>query len=469
MTIALTIERWMKRVSLVVLLLGLMACREPRVDRLVLVTIDTLRADHLASFGHPLDPAPFIDGLAAQGLSFHRAYAQAAATGPSHSSIFTSLYPIQHGVQANGRILDESFTTLAEALSAAGYRTAAFVSTNAHFKWGGMDQGFDVYDEQPAEPEGSGRARAKRYRRADDTVDVALAWLETVDPSEKLFVWLHLFDPHARLRPPLEHFEEIKRQAQQIQIANLIPMLEPSHRKISLPGNRARVLKYDAEIRFADAELRRFFDVFSVGEAKDLWVITSDHGQGLGTHGIRGHAKHVYNDQLHVPLIFYSNTGEIPARVVDDVLVEHVDIAPTLADWMGLDFDDQAAPTQGESLAGFLEGRSPKRKKRFSFAQSSRYRKPKRRELRNYEPPKYAIQDLRYKFILNSNVDNELFDLTEDPYEQRSLQGNPRLRAEQSELEERLASWLEELSTGLEAESVAAEAIERLKALGYLQ
>ncbi len=450
--------------------LGLMACRKPsRVDRLFLVTVDTLRADHLGSFGHPLDPAPFIDRLAREGLSFHRAYAHAAATGPSHSSIFTSLYPIQHGVEANGRKLDGSFVTLAEALSAAGYRTAAFVSTNAHFKWGGMNQGFEVYDEQPEPAAGTGRGGRKRYRRANQTVDATLSWLETVDPSEKLFVWVHLFDPHARLRPPPEHFEEIKRQAQEMGMSALIEALQPGHRKIALSGNRARVLKYDAEIRFVDTELARLFEAVSATESRDLWVLTSDHGQGLGTHGIRGHAKHVYNEQLRVPLIFYSNTGEIVSKVVEDVLVEHVDIAPTLADWMGFDFEDQVAPIQGESLAGFLSGGSPKRAKRFGYGQSSRYEKPKRRKLRNYEPPKYAIQDLRMKFILNAAGDDELFDLTDDPYEQKNLAGNPRLRAEQRELEEALASWLEDLATGREAEAVAPEAIERLRALGYLQ
>jgi len=134
------------------------------VDRVVFITIDTLRADHLPSFGYPIDTAPFIEDLASRGTSFKRAYAQSATTGPSHASMFTSLYPMQHGAHGNGQMLDESYLTLAEMRNDNG--------------------------------------KLMLYRSCKDTTAVALDWLEGMSADDRFFAWVHYYDPHKPFRAP---------------------------------------------------------------------------------------------------------------------------------------------------------------------------------------------------------------------------------------------------------------------------
>ena len=192
------------------------------INRIVLITLDTLRADHLSGFGYPLATSPFIDALAEQSISFTRAYAQSSATGPSHASMFTSLYPIQHGVHRNGLVLDSSFLTLAEMLAAEGFRTGAFVSTGAPLG-GDLGQGFEVFDEdKPAVGEKGWR---KLYRPADETADAALAWLESIGTDEKVFLWVHFYDPHRPFNPPESYRQEIADQRSRS------PMTVDNHRK----------------------------------------------------------------------------------------------------------------------------------------------------------------------------------------------------------------------------------------------
>jgi len=442
--------------------------RRPEVDRLVLVTIDTLRADHLSLFGYQFETSPFLDSLAAQGVTFTRAYAQVPTTAPSHTSIFTSLYPMQHGVLSNVQKLDDSFLTLAEALSEAGYETAAFVSTNVHFRSGNIAQGFEVFDEHPVKKPRARRNRADKYRRADTTIDAALQWLDGRDASQKLFLWIHLFDPHSPVQPPVAQRHEIEKQYKESGKRKFLKFLRPGHGKLKKNHYRKRIRKYDAEILFADSQLRRLFEALNDPQSNDLWVVTSDHGQALYSHGRHGHSKQVYNTLLHVPLIFYSSTGQFSPAVIDDVLVEHVDLVPTLAELMGFDFSDQRGETQGESFAPRLFGERVGRQKNFSIAQNSRY--PQRFSRRNSASPlKLSLQTLESKFVLNTAADDELYDLTEDPYEHQNLADAVDRQIEREKLEQALVRQVETLSIGATGEEVDEETIERLRALGYLQ
>ena len=170
----------------------LCACTAPRhaklsVDRIVFITIDTLRADHLPSFGYPLETAPFLTSLAQRATSFKKAFAHSATTGPSHASMFTGLYPIQHRVQNNGQKLDSSFVTLAETLTPLGFQTAAFVSGNAHFGSSNIAQGFHTYD-QPPDLARKNKGKPRLYRPAKETSEQAIRWLDTVGAADKFLL-----------------------------------------------------------------------------------------------------------------------------------------------------------------------------------------------------------------------------------------------------------------------------------------
>jgi hypothetical protein len=212
----------------------------------VLVTLDTLRADHLGLYGYPRPTSPFLDELASRGVVFERAYAPMATTAPSHASIFTSLYPLEHGVVSNGRRLVASFPTLAQRLRASGLRTAGFVSAHAHWSPIDLDRGFEVFDARP-------RDSREVYRTADRTVDAALDWVSGCTDCDRLLLFVHLFDAHAPLRPPARHLDVFRTASPEARLEHA-EFLEASHRvPIAFysddPGRMLFIMdRYDAEV-----------------------------------------------------------------------------------------------------------------------------------------------------------------------------------------------------------------------------
>ena len=435
-------------------------------NRIVLVTLDTLRADHMSVYGHPIQTTPFFDSLAAQGALFRRAYSHSATTKPSHASMFTSLYAMQHGVVRNGLVLDEAFQTLAEMLSGAGYRTAAFVSVDVPLS-GNLNQGFATWDQFQLDKEAG---RKSQYRPAAETVDAALAWLDTTDPSEKVFLWIHVYDPHRPMTPPQEHMDRVLQMIDEIGVEEYDAVLKG--RGIPTDGSSyAEVLEYDAEVLYADAEIGRLFNhMQETGLGEDaMWIITGDHGQGLGAHEWFGHSKQIYNAQLHVPLLLWFSDVRQPIEVMQ--IVEHVDLLPTVAELVGVT-TEQIMPVQGRSLVPYLNGGHPSDPKRFTFAERSRYAEAskRRREKGNYEPgSRYALQDLRFKYQLFTEGEDEFYDLEADPYEMNNLIGAVEFANDREPMLEVLRELIRSLPTGREAEAVSPEEIERLRALGYIQ
>ncbi len=442
-------------------------------QRLVLITVDTLRADHMSSFGYPIATTPFLDRLAAEGTLFTRAYAHSATTKPSHASLFTSLYPVQHRVQNNGLVLDEEFETMAELLGAAGYTTAAFVSTDAALG-GNVGQGFEVWDQHRVDRQTEGGR--KLYRAAGDTVDRALAWVDeaVADGRERFFLWVHVYDPHKPLQPPYEVLEEVEgmiaeygEQAYRDLLASRgIPAVDED----SVVRND--VAAYDAEIMYADRQLARLFAHFDATGLNDeaLWIVTSDHGQGLGAHDWFGHSKQIYNAQLWVPLLFWSADGAVGIRVHQRV-VQHVDVLPTVAAIFELT-PNQIMPTQGRSLTQYLGGGRPRDAGWFAFAERSYYEDAsmRRQQRGNYEPgERYAVQDIEYKYLLYEEGDDEFYDLRSDPYELVNLIAAPELADRRDQMRDVLATLLENMPSERQARTVSPEDIARLRDLGYLQ
>lgn len=452
----------------VVVLLGTVLGRKGRpIERIVLVTLDTLRADHVGCYGYPRDTTPFLDRFAAEGVRFEHAYAIMSTTSPAHASIFTGLYPGEHGVLKNGHVLDESFVTMAELMRGMGYRTAAFVSTDVHFKAGQMDQGFEVLDEPWIRDFGLG------YRRGDATVDRAIEWLETCRSDDAIFLWVHLFDPHTPCHPPPEYLKRVSGDGEAH-----AKFLTEEHR-VDMPffdNDVSKMMRtindYDAEVLLADEQTKRLYRYFAAArlDTKSLWIVIADHGEGLGNHAFREHGKHLYVEQIHVPLLFRFSDGRLKGSVVDGI-VEQVDVLPTLLELVG----EAAKETSGRSFAGLLAPGNGKRSHRkTAFAQRRQYDPLDRPEDveetdANYEEgEKYSLQDSTFKYILRTEGPDEFYNSETDPYEIDNLAGKGM------EEEEKLRAALMEKIAGLKgmgrkAKLADRETLDKLRAIGYIQ
>jgi len=402
-------ERWC-----VVTLLFLSGCapggsREPR--SIVLVTIDTLRADRLGAYGGKV-ATPSLDALARDGARFQNVFAQSPLTLPSHSSILTGTYPTYHGVRDNGRFrLPAEMETLAEILKGGGYSTAAFVGGFPVDSRFGLDQGFDLYDDS------LGRSRSRvsfSERRAFDVVAPARSWIAN-QGQNLYFVWIHLFDPHAPYDPPDPFSDD-----------------------------------YQGEVAYVDAALKELLAAVS----RDAFVaLTSDHGEGLGEHGERTHSLFVYDSTLRVPWLL-RGPGVASGTLVQES-ARSVDLVPTILDLVRM--KERCPRCQGRSLVPALEGKplppAP------SYAET-------------YFPRLNLgwseLRSLRvggWKYI--EAPEPELYEIATDPGENRNLASvNPdKLRELASELdrfEDRTAG------TGPAEQVLDPETRAMLRSLGYL-
>lgn len=280
----------------------------------VLFTLDTLRSDRVGCYGYDHVETPVLDGLAAAGVRFADAVTAVPLTLPAHTSIMTGCVPATHGVRDNGTFrLVERHETIAERLKAAGYATAAFIGAFVLDHRYGVDQGFDVYDDEIGPRDHAPGSNEMNPQRPGNIVtDAALKWLEqhVADQADTpFFAWVHLFDPHAPYSPP-----------------------EPYR-------SRYATHSYDGEVAYTDFQVGRFVDALRTHGLLDrtLLVLVGDHGEGLGEHGERTHGLLIYGATMRVPLIFHC-PGLIPhGQVIDDRVVSVIDIKPTLLDLLGLD------------------------------------------------------------------------------------------------------------------------------------
>ncbi len=455
----------------------------PRSDKILLITIDTLRADHLSSYGYPLATTPYIDQIASEGVRFTRAYAPLPMTVPSHASMLTGVYPIQHGVTRNGLRLPDAILTLPEVLRAQGYVTAAFVATNRHFGPGNLMQGFVVADEPATEPDQSLAEELHGYRPAVDTLDRAKRFFEQHRDESRVFAWIHLFDPHL----PYSSHPEAEAQ---LGLGEIVPESEWQRlireRRGSAPSAEqlARTHRYDAEIRYVDNSLREFFAALPELLDEYLVVIVADHGEGLDDHGRWGHGEYVYQELIHVPAIMrWPDRSRV--GVVDEV-VELTDLMPTLL-WAAavppLALATRTLPLEGTPLQSIIDADRPVRLRRFAVAQRRSYAArsfvdfTRQRALSWIQQVKwkpgesFALITAREALILPTGVGEtvEYYDLQDDPHELHNA-FDPSDPVQQNMKSTLHALVVELASTSdLEAESVTDEELEGLRALGYVQ
>jgi choline-sulfatase len=386
---------------------------------LLLVTIDTLRADHVGAYGDAKAQTAAFDRLAREGVLVEEAVAQVPQTRPSHASILTGRYPYEHGLRDNAAgPIAPGMPTLATVLKAAGYDTAAFIAAYPVSRSSGLDRGFDLYDD-PFETAVDGRTE----RRAQEVVDRALGWLGR--PRGRPFLaWVHLFDPHAPYSPPKPF------------------------------ASRFAGRPYDGEVAYADSQVERLLTwLDSSGQRRStLVVVTSDHGEGLGEHGEEEHGLLVYDSTLHVPLAL-SWPGHLPAGARARGQFRSVDLLPTLLDLLGV----PGVRTSGASRADVLArgGRIPDNE---SYAESF------------YGALHFGWARLRalraegWKYVEAPRP--ELYHLSEDPGETRNVLESRGPVA--SGMRQSLGRYGGGAGEAAAAASIDQGALERLAALGYV-
>jgi arylsulfatase A-like enzyme/tetratricopeptide (TPR) repeat protein len=402
----------------------------PRTPDVLLVTIDTLRADHVGSHGAAGVATPTLDALAARGTRFDRAMAVAPLTLPSHISILTGLLPPSHGVRHNAiHRLPREVETLAERFDAAGYRTGAFVGAAVLDAAFGLDQGFDHYD--AAMGEGASGPAGYAERSAEAVTDAALDWLagRTGAPT---FLWVHYYDVHARYEPP-----------------------EPYRtRFVERP--------YDGEVAYVDAEVGRLFAAVErtgrMGET--LVAVTSDHGEGLGAHGESSHSYFVYDTVLHVPLLL-AGPGVPAGRVVEEV-VSNAGLAPTLlalAGVAGFASVDVVALTPHLEEAADAEGATAPPAVAYAETLAGR--------LDHGWAPLHAVRTGDHHYIRAPRP--ELYDTREDPGQLVNLL--PGAEGEAARAVAHAESYLTQVLSGdrsADTRAIDADTRARIESLGYV-
>jgi arylsulfatase A-like enzyme len=442
--------------------------RGPRPN-IILVVIDTLRADHLGSYGYARPTSPRLDHFAGEAISFDSAFTVMPHTLPAHLSLFTSRYPRELGILMNGQTYDGAFPTLAELLKEAGYDTGAFVSglpVQARF---GLDQGFDTYvDATHFKPEGTIAAQAFDQ------------WLDQREEGP-FFSWVHLYDPHIPYAPPAE-MEKVFREDDALRAWVL------THGIAAGPGWGRSIDKtvitqrptpagaspflhnlnlYDAEILFADQVVGDLLQSLKDRKIYDdsIIIIMSDHGEGLGQHGYYLHGLHLYEEQLRLPLMIRMPGGaQGGSRVAGSVSL--LDLLPTLADVLHLEGDDS---WRGLSLRPALGGQDQEDLDgRLLFSESRQY--PPRREL---SPDhwtgvrRFSVRDGRWKLIRTTEGTMELFDLRADRGERADV--HRENVSVTRRLTRALDDWLQRVPQGEPASgsSLSDEDRRRLRSLGY--
>lgn len=381
--------------TLVLCLALLTSCAREAVRprNLLLLTVDTLRADHLACYGYGRPTSPNLDQLAAQAVLFERAYSVASWTLPSVVSLLTSLYPSAHDCQGDRSALSDAHTTLAEHLAKHGYHTGAVTSHVYLSSQYGLEQGFADFDEEFVH---ANRKQSHAAVSSPAISDRALAWLEQRARDEApWFLWLHYFDPHSEYQ---EHPPAAPRMG---------------------PGNQGL---YDAEIAFTDAHIGRVLErleQLGLGE-ETLVIFSADHGEEFGDHGGAGHRATLYEEVLRVPLLIAHPTLR-PSRIAQPVSC--IDLFPTICELL-----DLPAPStiQGQSLAPLLRGEALEPRALLA-------------EMRNRNQLDWdALIVGNYKLIYDVTGERKLlYDLALDPKEKRDL------AAEQPEMVAQLWSQLQ--------------------------
>ena len=398
------------------------AAQQRTAPDIFLVTIDTLRADHVHCYGYDAIQTPAIDSLAKDGVRFAQAFTPSPITNTSHTTILTGLLPSKHGVTDFAVPLAESHATMAELLKAKGYKTAAFIGAvilDSKSLAPGLDRGFDYYDNFPEHSQEKVRW-GRVERRGMDVVTRAQKWL-TAHPAGPHFVWIHLYDPHDPYEPPAPFSETYKSRL------------------------------YDGEIAYADSALEKFLGLLKLRGwyRNSVIVMVGDHGEGLGEHREETHGIFLYDATTHVPLLIKTPGSQAAGKTIE-AQVRTTDILPTI-----LQFVKTPSPKDldGEALQNYWQ--TADTTDRVAFGETDY-------PLRFGWAPLRSVRTEGFKFIEAPRP--ELYDLRADPKEinNKYTTADATAKKLQAEVEEIRAK-----TPGRPGETTSEGASEKLKALGY--
>ncbi|MDX1389913.1 MAG: sulfatase [Acidobacteriota bacterium] len=445
------------------LLLGTLGCagggdvdEAPR--NLLIVSLDTVRRDHLPTYGYPRDTALFLDSFARRSIVFDNAYAQDTNTTPSHASMFTGVYPQVHGSLANTQKIDDDQVTLAEILRREGFRTAGFVSgVTMHRTYSGLDRGFELYDDGFEDLRRDGAIAATRARE----------WLSRRGPDQRWFLFVHLYDAHGPYLPRGEYAELFT----SAEPGPRIPWVPEYQRVPDEAGNVETSLndyvdRYDAMIRYTDDLLAEVLEAVDLEET--VVVVLSDHGETLGERYRQlDHGGQLFDEQIRIPLIMCV-PGQPPAR--RDAIVETVDLLPTILDWLDVAIPGDR-PVQGRSFVPVMLGQEDVgRELTFSSATADESRHADRGYRLNPRERLYAVRSAEGKLIVYPGVEDdylELYDLRSDPGERTDVAS--REIGRRDAYDGLLSAWLgDERPATVDPDELDPEHLEKLKALGYV-
>jgi arylsulfatase A-like enzyme len=391
----------------------------------ILISVDTLRADYCGCYGSDAVETPNIDGLAAGGTMFEGCWVQVPLTLPSHTTILTGTTPIYHGVAYNTSHVPADIPTLAELTGEAGYATAAFIGGFPLDDIYGLDRGFDLYDDRFSK---GVTGRASNYETPANKVWArASEWLDGLD-GDRFFLFVHFYDPHTPYEPPVPYSNDFK--------DNL----------------------YAGEVKFVDDVVGVMLEQLEAKGLRDntLLVFLSDHGEALGGHGESEHGYFIYDEDMRVPLIF-NCPGLIPAGKKVGGSVRLTDVLPTVTDVLGI---ETPADVQGESLVPYIYGRGE--------PEGDVYMESRYATYAYGWASLFGLQKDRWKYI--DAPEPELYDLGTDPAEENNLVDVVPNRA--AEMAEELSALMERLTRAEREQPADADLtvsdVEKLAALGYV-
>ena len=441
----------------------------PKVlPNIILVVIDTLRADHLSAYGYPRPTSPKLDALASSGVRFDRAYSVSSWTAPAVGSMLTGLNPSRHGLVDSQSRLSDGIRTLAEELGDLGYETAAFSANFVHVSpRTALDRGFSRFDVLSRATEGEEftfAIRGAHFRGYDarEVTEAVQSWIHA-GPRAPFFLYVHYLDPHAGYQPPAElatFFAPQPYTGKQGAAAEDIGKLVREHSHLPAEDLQHLIALYDAEIRFTDQQIGVLLDSIDGTGLRDnsVVVVTADHGEEFADHGGFFHGFTLYDEMLHVPLIVAARGTWRFAPVVDSRLAQLTDIFPTLVELAG---GVPRSDLDGRRLIPLPAGHEAA-PRAFAIAQLE----PDPVLDAGVQPKRHsrAVIGNTRTLLVGMNGGNELYRTSEDPHEQLEVS------AEEPANVERLLQAVREGRTGVHDADAAPDETqrERLRSLGYV-
>ncbi len=396
---------------------GADAARSLRAERVVLITIDTLRADHVGAYGGPVS-TPHLDALASEGVLVEHACTPTPSTGPAHVSLLTGLYPWRHGTLRNAAPVDPRIPTLADRLKSHGLTTGAFVSSYVLGRRFGFHQGFDTFVFEPSEEYVfRGKPREEFWTRGEVTTRAAMAWI-TSHMERPFFLWVHYFDPHTPYDPP-PAYASLATGAIDVEGKRLPKEVS------SVPELKRLIRFYRGEVAYADAQVVKLVERLRLLGLLDgtAVIVASDHGEGLADHGVLEHGRQLFDEQVRVPLVIRAPGLPAGRRLAGNAQLE--DLAPTILALVGA---GPAKDLDGFDLLPWLRG---------EVASSPRPVVLGRRRLFRTRRDLFYVRDWpsRSKWIGSLDGRGATFALDEDPGERRPQWGAEVPRALRRALE----------------------------------